>query len=73
LCFRIKPDSLSRDAIVWEQEKRPDYPEETEGGRWAAKLRKSASKPTPEEEAAHFRRGLSGIFCQDEIKTKLPA
>jgi hypothetical protein len=39
----------------------PDYPEETPGSRLAAKTRKLASKLTPEEEAAHFRRGMEII------------
>ena len=38
--------------------KKLDYPEETEGSRLAAKVRKLASKLTPEEEAEHFRRGI---------------
>lgn len=42
--------------------KKPDYPEATEGSRLAAKVRKLASKLTPEEEAEHFRRGLEKIY-----------
>ncbi len=42
--------------------KRLDYPEETEGSRLAAKIRKLASKLTPEEEAEHFRRGMAKIY-----------
>jgi hypothetical protein len=41
--------------------KKPDYPEETEGSRLAAKVRKLASKLTPEEEAELFRRGRAKI------------
>jgi hypothetical protein len=41
--------------------KKLDYPEQTEGSRLAAKVRKLASKLTPEEEAAHFRRGMAMI------------
>lgn len=39
-----------------------DYPEETEGSRLAAKIRKLASKLTPEEEAELFRRGMARIY-----------
>lgn len=39
-----------------------DYPEETEGGRLAAMVRKLASKLTLEEEAEHFRRGMAKIY-----------
>jgi hypothetical protein len=42
--------------------KKLDYPEQTEGSRLAAKVRKMASKLTPEEEAEHFRRGLAKIY-----------
>ena len=42
--------------------KKPDYPEQTEGSRLAAKVRKLASKLTPEEEADHFQRGLAKIY-----------
>jgi hypothetical protein len=42
--------------------KKLDYPEHTEGSRLAAKVRKLASKLTPEEEAEHFRRGLAKIY-----------
>lgn len=42
--------------------KKLDYPEETEGSRLAAKVRKLASKLTPEEEAEHFRRGRAKIY-----------
>lgn len=42
--------------------KKLDYPEETEGSRLAAKVRKLASKLTPEEEAGHFRRGMAKIY-----------
>jgi len=42
--------------------KRFDYPEQTEGSRVAAKIRKLASKFTPEEEAELFRRGLAKIY-----------
>jgi hypothetical protein len=47
--------------------KKLDYPEQTEGSRLAAKVRKLASKLTPEEEAEHFQaehfqRGLAKIY-----------
>ncbi len=42
--------------------KKLDYPEETEGSRLAAKIRKLASKLTPEEEAEYFRRGMVRIY-----------
>jgi len=42
--------------------KKLGYPEETEGSRLAAKVRKLASKLTPEEEAEHFRRGMAKIY-----------
>ena len=44
------------------QQKKIDYPEETEGSRLAAKVRKLASKLTPEEEAEHLRRGMAKIY-----------
>jgi len=42
--------------------KKLDYSEETEGSRLAAKVRKLASKLTPEEEAEYFRRGMAKIY-----------
>jgi len=42
--------------------KKLEYPEETEGSRLAAKVRKLASKLTPEEEAEHFRQGMAKIY-----------
>jgi hypothetical protein len=42
--------------------KKLEYPEQTEGSRLAAKIRKLASKLTPEEEAEHFRRGMAKIY-----------
>ena len=42
--------------------KKLDYPDETEGSRLAAKVRKLASKLAPEEEAEHFRRGMAKIY-----------
>ena len=42
--------------------KKLDYPGTTEGSRLAAKVRKLASKLTPEEEVEHFQRGLAKIY-----------
>jgi hypothetical protein len=42
--------------------KKLDYPVETGGSRLAAKVRKLASKLTPEEEAEQFRRGMEKIY-----------
>ena len=44
------------------KQKKLDYPGATAGSRLAAKVRKLASKLTPEEEAAHFRRGMAKIY-----------
>ncbi len=44
------------------KKKKLDYPEVTEGSRLAAKVRKLASKLTPEEEAENFRRGMAKIY-----------
>jgi hypothetical protein len=43
--------------------KKLDYPEETEGSRLAAKIRKLASKLTPEQEEDYFRRGMAKIYA----------
>jgi hypothetical protein len=42
--------------------KKLDYPLETNGSRLAAKVRKLASKLSPEEEAEYFRRGMAKIY-----------
>jgi hypothetical protein len=42
--------------------KKLDYPLETEGSRLAAKVRKLASKLTPEDGAEHLRRGMAKIY-----------
>ena len=39
-----------------------DYPNVTNGTRWAAEARRLASKLTPEEEAEYFRRGMAKIY-----------
>jgi hypothetical protein len=44
--------------------KKFDYPEETDGSRLAAKVRKLAGKLTLGEEAEHFRRGMARIYGQ---------
>ncbi|HTA28952.1 MAG TPA: hypothetical protein VK731_00630 [Candidatus Cybelea sp.] len=41
-----------------------DYPEQTKGSRLAAKVRKLASKLTPEAEAKLFRRGMAKIYSE---------
>ena len=42
--------------------KKLSYPEETEGSRLAAKVRKLACKLIPEKEAEHFRSGMAKIY-----------
>jgi hypothetical protein len=42
--------------------KKLDYPEVTNGTRWAAEARRLASKLTPEQEAECFRRGMARIY-----------
>ena len=42
--------------------KKLDYPQVTNGTRWAAEARKLASKLTPEEEAEHFRRAMAKVY-----------
>ena len=42
--------------------KKLDYPDATDGTRWAAKARKLASKLTPEQEADHFRQAMAKIY-----------
>ena len=42
--------------------KKLDYPEGTEGSRLAAKIRKLASKLTPEQEDDYLRRGMAKIY-----------
>ena len=43
------------------RKKKLDYPDETNGTRWAAEARKMASKLTLEEEAEHFRMAMIKI------------
>jgi len=42
--------------------KKLDYPDETNGTRWAAEARKLASKMTAEQRAEHFRRAMVRIY-----------
>ena len=42
--------------------KKLDYPEITNGTRWAAEARKFASKLTPAERAEHFRQAMLKIY-----------
>jgi hypothetical protein len=42
--------------------KKLDYPEETEGSRLAAKVRKLANRLTPEERRAHFNAAMVRIY-----------
>ena len=42
--------------------KKLDYPDETEGSRLAAKVRKMASKLTSEQEAEYFRRAMVKVY-----------
>jgi hypothetical protein len=42
--------------------KKLDYPEVTNGTRWAGEARRLASKLTPEEEAEHFARAMVKIY-----------
>jgi hypothetical protein len=39
-----------------------NYPQETDGSRLAAKIRKLASKLSPEEEAEYLRRGMARVY-----------
>ncbi|HEX7470700.1 MAG TPA: hypothetical protein VF437_08220 [Verrucomicrobiae bacterium] len=51
-----------RYATASQQKEKTDYPEETNGTRWAAEARKMASKLTSEEEAEHFRQAMVKIY-----------
>jgi hypothetical protein len=42
--------------------KKLDYPEVTNGTRWAAEARRLASKLTPEQEAEYIRRGMAKVY-----------
>jgi hypothetical protein len=39
-----------------------DYPDETNGTRWAAEARKRASQLSAEQEAEYFRKGMGKIY-----------
>lgn len=41
--------------------KKLDYPDVTNGTRWAAEARRLASKLTPEQEAEHFAQAMVKI------------
>ncbi len=42
--------------------KKLDYPEVTNGTRWAAEARRLASKLSPEQEAEHVRRAMAKVY-----------
>jgi len=42
--------------------KRAEYPDETNGTRWAAEARRLASKMTATERAEHFRQAMVKIY-----------
>jgi len=42
--------------------KKPEYPEKTNGTRWAAEARRLTSRMTPEERAEHFRQAMVKIY-----------
>jgi hypothetical protein len=42
--------------------KKLDYPDKTNGTRWAAEARRIASKMTPAERAEHFRQAMVKIY-----------
>jgi hypothetical protein len=51
------------------KQKRLDYPDETNGSRWAAKARKMAGKMTAAERAEHFRQAMVKIYGGQPKKT----
>ncbi|MBI2928718.1 MAG: hypothetical protein HYY24_23900 [Verrucomicrobia bacterium] len=44
------------------RKKKLDYPDETNGTRWAAEARKLASKMTSAEHAEHLRQAIVKIY-----------
>jgi hypothetical protein len=42
--------------------KKLDYPDETNGSRWATEARKLSSKMTAAERAEHFRQAMVKIY-----------
>ncbi len=44
------------------QRKKLDYPDVTNGTRWAAEAGKLASQLTSEEETEHFRRAMVKVY-----------
>ncbi len=49
--------------------KKLDYPEETNGTRWAAEARRLTSKMTPAERAEHFRQAMVKIYGSQPKET----
>jgi hypothetical protein len=49
--------------------KNPDYPEETNGTRWAAEARRLTSKMTPAERAEHFRQAMLKVYAGESKET----
>lgn len=52
------------------RKKKLDYPEETDGSRLAAEIRKRANKLTPEQRRYHFERGMAMIYGGEPAKQK---
>jgi len=50
---------MKRPAI---KRKKSDYPQETNGTRWAGEARRLTSKMTPTERAEHFRQAMVKIY-----------
>ena len=44
------------------KKKKLSYPDETEGSRMAAEIRRRANKLTPEQRREHFRKGMAIIY-----------
>ena len=49
--------------------KKLDYPDETNGTRWAAEARRLASKMSPAERAEHFRQAMLKIYGRQPKET----
>ena len=54
------------------KQSKPEYPDETNGTRWAAEARRIASKMSPAERAEHFRQGMVKIYGGQPKKTTGP-
>ena len=50
----MKPPAIKR--------KKSDYPQETNGTRWAGEARRLTSKMTPAQRAEHFRQAMVKIY-----------